>query len=412
MTVPALDRSFPALIFKASRNTIHHGTLGIARTLGRLGVPVYAVVEDRHTPLAASRYVEKAFVWERWPDNKEAFLSAMSALGELIDRPTILFPADDLSAISVAENASALSRWFRFPQLRGDLPRNLADKANFYSLCSTIGVSCARSVVPRSVDDVHEFIEHTTFPIVLKAATQWRLLGHGFNVKMIQTRGALLEFCNHHNFEQDPQFILQEYIPGKDWIYHGYSNSDRNLYISFTGKKVLDYPPGAGATALGASCRNDVLRSKAERLLREISYSGISDMDWRQDERDGQYKIMDCNPRVGMNFRMFESAAGIDVVRAQHLDLTGHCICDSKMIEDRLLTVEFFYLLSSIRGGRRALTRESGSDPLPRSRELAWWSRDDKLPFFAVSPRFLFQIIRRTLQVLLSRLWCSRVFAS
>jgi hypothetical protein len=135
-------------------------------------------------------------------------------------------------------------------------------------------------------------------------------------------------------------------------------------------------------------------------------------MDWRQDERDGQYKIMDCNPRVGMNFRMFESTAGIDVVRAQHLDLTGRCIDDSKMIEDRLLIVESFYLLSSIRGGRRALTRRSGSDPLPRSGELAWWSRDDKLPFFSVSPRFLFQTIRRTLQMLLSRLWSWRVLAS
>ena len=51
-------------------------------------------------------------------------------------------------------------------------------------------------------------------------------------------------------------------------------------------------------------------------------------MDWRRDERDGKYKILDCNPRVGQNFRMFENAAEIDVVRAQHLDLSGRPIDD------------------------------------------------------------------------------------
>ena len=36
--------------------------------------------------------------------------------------------------------------------------------------------------------------------------------------------------------------LLQEYIPGHDWIYHGYRNSKMNLYVSFTGKKPPDYP--------------------------------------------------------------------------------------------------------------------------------------------------------------------------
>src|ERR1700690_77343 len=64
---PSLDTRFPALILKASRDFIHHGALGVARTLGRLDVPVYAVVEDAYTPLATSRYLTKAFVWKSWP---------------------------------------------------------------------------------------------------------------------------------------------------------------------------------------------------------------------------------------------------------------------------------------------------------------------------------------------------------
>ena len=64
-------------------------------------------------------------------------------------------------------------------------------------------------------------------------------------------------------------------------------------------------------------------RESAARFCRAIGFSGIADLDWRLDRRDGRYKLLDFNPRVGAQFRLFETDAGIDVVRALHLDLTG-----------------------------------------------------------------------------------------
>src|SRR5580700_10663484 len=113
---PSLDATYPALILKAGRGVIHHGALGVARTLGRLGVPVYAVVEDAFTPLGASRYLKRAFVWERWPSDADSFLAAMSAIATFISRPTIVVPMDDLSAVFVAENAHGLAPRFVVPR--------------------------------------------------------------------------------------------------------------------------------------------------------------------------------------------------------------------------------------------------------------------------------------------------------
>ena len=95
-----------------SRSVIHHGALAVARTLGRVGVPVYAVSEDAYTPLARTRYLKKAFVWDSCPTDSESFVKAMSRIGEFIARPTIIIPMDDLSAVSVAENAARLAPWF------------------------------------------------------------------------------------------------------------------------------------------------------------------------------------------------------------------------------------------------------------------------------------------------------------
>jgi hypothetical protein len=90
-----------------------------------------------------------------------------AAIADIIDYPTILFPIDDFSAISVAENATALDPRYIFPRQPENLPRLLANKASFYSLCCSIEIPCARSIVPNSVDEVHEFIEQATFPVVM-----------------------------------------------------------------------------------------------------------------------------------------------------------------------------------------------------------------------------------------------------
>jgi D-aspartate ligase len=156
-----------------------------------------------------------------------------------------------------------------------------------------------------------------------------------------------------------------------------------------------------------------VLRSQAERFLRAISYSGICDLDWRRDSRDGQYKIVDCNPRIGLNFEMFENNQAIDVVRAQHLDLTGRRVDCVPTFEGRLFTAEPLYLRAVLRGGcRSTLTTEALTQyPLTVTRKLAWWSSDDPLPFLAMCVRLMLGgIIRRSLRVIKfifrsSRLW-------
>ena len=59
----AVDRTVPGLIVKIGDYPLHHGGVGAIRSLGRLGVPMYAVTEDRFTPAAASRYLRGRFVW-------------------------------------------------------------------------------------------------------------------------------------------------------------------------------------------------------------------------------------------------------------------------------------------------------------------------------------------------------------
>jgi len=396
--LPSLDPNYPALILKMSRGVIHHGALAVARSLGRAGVPVYAVVEDAYTPLAMTRYLRKAFVWDSCPNDPQGFVKAMSEIGRFIARPTIVIPMDDLSAVFVAANAASLAPWFIVPTIPPDLPHRLANKACLHALCAEIGIPSARTIFPHSLDDVRAFAAETKFPVLVKGAEQWAPLKDMSSTRLIQTSDQLARFCENCNYETSQPLIVQEYIPGDDWISHGYYNSENNVSVTFTGRKLRSYPSDTGSTALGLSIANEELCLASEKLLHAVGYSGIIDMDWRRDERDGQYKIVDCNPRVGQNFRMFESTAGIDVVRAQHLDLSGRRIENAALVESRLFSVESFYVLALLRRLPRGASKEDAAKYLPaKSRELAWWSSADPIPVFVMSARLLLNLLGRAL---------------
>jgi predicted ATP-grasp superfamily ATP-dependent carboligase len=193
--------------------------------------------------------------------------------------------------------------------------------------------------------------------------------------------------------------IFQEYVPGEDWIFHGYRNAETDCFVGFTGRKLRSYPPFAGPTTLGVSIQNEQLSRQTEAMLRVIGYSGVIDIDYRRDERDGRYKLLDFNPRVGANFRMFENHEGIDVVRALHLDLTGRGIRRSPMIEGRTFLVEPHDLIASLaylRQGR--FTIRTWRKSLTGRRELAWWSWDDPLPFLAMGTRLLLRVAGRAVR--------------
>jgi hypothetical protein len=132
---------------------------------------------------------------------------------------------------------------------------------------------------------------------------------------------------------------------------------------------------------------NPELAQIAEHFCQAIGFQGIADLDWRLDLRDGKYKLVDFNPRVGNQFRLFETEQGIDVVRALHLDLTGRAVPAGAASTGRRIIVEHIDMLA-----RFAYRHGSGypaavSPPPATATELAWLAKDDPLPFLAMWPR-------------------------
>lgn len=393
---PSLDRSVPVLIVKIGRYPLHHGSVGVIRTLGRAGVPVYAVTEDRFTPAAVSRYLRRRFVWPTTGlEREEQLLEGLVAVGRRLDRRAVAIPTDDEAAVLLAERAAELAEWFVLPTVAPELPRALASKCGLSQLCRQHGVPTPRTIFPSSREELLQDVIWDNLPVVVKNVEPWgRLRAPAVSgTTLVHTEEELLSLAA--SWDPWPDVMLQEYLPreeSEDWIFQAYCDENSSCLVSFTGIKVRSWPPHAGVTTYACARPNPGLAEMAEGFCKNIAYRGVADMDWRLDRRDGTMNLVDFNPRVGAQFRLFENEASIDVVRAQHLDLTGRRVPQSRQIQGRRFVVE--HLDAAAR-----LACASFAAPPPDvekgKTEFAWLALDDPAPFMAMAARFARPAIAR-----------------
>lgn len=386
----AFDLTVPLLIVKVGRYPLHHGGVGAIRTLGRAGVPVYAVTEDRFTPAAMSRYLHRRFVARTTGfEDETRLLEIYSAIGRQIGRPTVTLPTDDEAAVFVAEHAADLAPWFISPAVPADLPRRLSSKRGLHEICTELGIPTPRAVFPTSRDEVAAFAASADFPVVAKNVDPWRRLRAPVvsNSTIMHTPEQLVELASR--WPDPPAVMLQEYIPredAEDWIFHAYCNEASDCLVAFTGVKYRSWPPRAGVTSYARIVANDILAQRSAKLCRRLGYRGIVDLDWRFDRRDGEYKLLDFNPRVGAQFRLFETTAGIDVVRAQHLDLTGRAVPTGAPAVGRGFSVEILDAPARV-AYRLGTGAASPVAHVPGPVEPAWYARDDPWPLVLATVR-------------------------
>jgi predicted ATP-grasp superfamily ATP-dependent carboligase len=398
-----LDPSTPVLVLQASPNLFAHGHLGIARSLGRLGVPVYGLHDDAWAPAARSRYMRAAFVGRPAGALLAGSIQPLLEAGRAIGRRSVLIPIDDAASFLVQEHAGELHEQFIFPEQPRGLAQSLSRKKDLYYLCQRFGVPTPEVVFPGSRDDVRAFIAQATFPVALKSIDS-RVLRQrpaARSVVIAHSPAELLGEYDRAEVPGEPNLMLQEYIPGgaeSIWMFNGYFAADSECLFGITARKLRQHPPYTGITSLGVCIDHDQIMVDTRKLMKALGYRGIVDMGYRYDARDGRYKLLDVNPRIGATFRLFLGSNGMDVVRALYLDMTGQRVPTACAIPGRKWMLEshdFASALVYIRDGQ--LTIGSWARSFRGLAEAAWFARDDPLPFALMSCRLGLRFARRRL---------------
>jgi len=371
-----------------------HGNLGIVRSLGRLEVPVYVVQNSTATHASKSRYCTGTFTWDFAAARAEDTVSFLLHAGTKIGKPCLLFPTCDENAILAAKHYEILKERFVYPEQCARLASSLASKKEMYFLARKHGIPTPGASFPNALEDVIEFSRSASFPVMVKGiegARLKRLLGAG--VLIAKTPSELLAICKQVEGGNLSNVMLQEYIPGGDeavWMFNGYFNSDSDCLFGITGRKIRQYPAYTGATSLGICLPNPTVHETTTRWMKALGYKGILDIGYRYDARDGKYKVLDVNPRIGATFRLFVDREGMDVAQALYLDLTGQQVPVAPAQEGRKWIVEDCDIGSCLRYRRdKKLTVAQWLRSLAGVDEAAYFAKDDLNPFWHLCARSL-----------------------
>jgi D-aspartate ligase len=380
--------------------TYHYGQLGVLRTFGRLGIAVHGVDPSPRSPGLFSRFCQKKFLYDVDASSPRASVQYMLDVAKKIGKRSLLIHTTDSGASWLADNAEALSEGYIFSRLSKQLVLALANKREMYFLAKKCGVPTPEACFPLSLSDVEEYVKDAVFPVVLKELYRGGSPRVGKRMLVARTKAELLRFYSQNEDPSNPNLMLQEYIPGGDdsiWMFNGYFDAKSECLFGITGRKIRQSPIHTGVTSLGICLNNPIVDQVTRSFMKKIGYNGILDIGYRYDSRDGKYKVLDVNPRIGSTFRLFVGDNGLDVARAQYLDLTGQIVPSSELVEGRKWFVEDRDLVSSFRYHyEKSLTFRQWISSFRGVQESAWFAKDDPSPFLMMFTNSSRKVLSKT----------------
>jgi len=301
--------------------------------------------------------------------------------------------------VFVAQNRERLSSRFQFQDNSAQLVADLISKQGMHRLAQQSGIPVPETLFPSQEGDVRAYVQSGgRFPVMLKAIDGVRLAKRtGVKMAIIRSADELLSKYRELDEPGFPNLMLQEYIPGGDdqiFIFNGYFDSNSDCRAAFTGHKIRQFPVHVGCASLGVCRTNTDVAQLTTHFMKMIGYRGVLDIGYRLDARDGKYKVLDINPRVGQAFRLFVDKDGLDSVRALYLDLTGQPIPACVPREERKWLIEDMDVVSSYhyyREGSLSITEWLRS--FKGVEEAMWFRWRDPWPFLKMAGRLLWQAL-------------------
>src|SRR6266436_288456 len=274
--------------------------LSIARSLGRHGVPVWVTTPPNAKLASCSRYTLRTLPW---PDGESeaqvAYLLELAARYQLDQ--WVLFPTSDESAALLSKFHTALSRRFLVSTPTWEALRWAYDKRLTYQLAAEQQVDYPSTIYPTTEVDLEGV--PCAFPAILKPAAHAAV--NRFTADKawpVANREELVARYREARELIPPELILvQERIPGGGESQFSYAALCRGgqPIASLTARRTRQYPVDFGySSSFVETLEVPEIVAPSRRLLAAMRYTGLVEIEYKFDARDGRYKLLDINPRL------------------------------------------------------------------------------------------------------------------
>ena len=310
----------PAAVFQVS----YACGLDIVRDLGaRHAVPVLALDADPAAIGLRSRWAA-GMVCPDPLEDEEAFVTWLETLGPRLPQRAVVFPSHDEYIWPLSRHAERLEPWFIVPFSRWDAMQRVHDKRAQMEAAWRVGVDTPKTVFVSSGAELEAAAGEVRFPAVLKPVESlaFKLRFHR-HILDVETPAELQRV--YDKVDDLGVLMLQERIPGGEhelWTVGSYLDAGSRPLAVFTGHKLRQYPHAGGSCLAGVSRWDQGLAEAGLRLLQELRFHGVSQVEFKRDPRDGRFCLMEVNARH-WKWHSLAAACGVNLSFAAYSDAVG-----------------------------------------------------------------------------------------
>ncbi len=298
--------------------------IGIIHSLQLAGVDMATV--ERSWPPALGRF--SRFPKQHLSYHSGAGSSLVDALLQFaadFDGKGVLFPSTDADLEQLILARDELSPHYHVPAAP-HIGLRIFEKNWQYELAERAGVPIPLCV--RFAAGVRPAVEGFRFPLILKPSSRAEAAGDKvFRLRILENEAELAQTLEEIAREfPGREFQVAENIPGEpDQLYTigSYSNPEGRVVRSYSGRKLTQHPYYHGMASVSETLDLPArVFDQARRLLEEARFHGISQVEFKYDARDDQFKLLEINGRSWLWVKL-AAFSGVNLPLIQYYDLTG-----------------------------------------------------------------------------------------
>ena len=302
----------------------HFQGLGILRSLARHNVPIYLLDQE----LCIGRFSRYAKRFARCPSVRQEllFLNFLTDLARTENiEGWIIYPNDDETVCFLAKYKEQLQEYYRIPTPSWDVVKFTHEKKLTYQLAEESGIAIPKTYYPGNLEKLEQL--NLEFPVILKPSVKEPFYSKTRKkaIRIDDKKELVREFEKALSIIDGSDIMIQELIPGGPSCLFSVGSlyKDGEFLGKVVARRTRQHPRDFGhATTYAETVDIPELEEIAAKILGQVGYYGLSEVEFMLDPRDGIYKLIEINARP-WGWHTLAIAAGVDLPYLLYQDILG-----------------------------------------------------------------------------------------
>ena len=274
----------------------HIQGLANTRLLGREGIPV--IVIDKNDCVAKdSRYCKK---YLKCPDYlNEEFIEFLIKMNKAFNLENwLLLPSNDHAVYNISKNKNILGQYYKIITDDFEVVENIYNKRKLLQIAERVGIPIPKTLIPE-IENPRKL--ELGYPLIIRGNQ-----GLSFYKKYKQKAIIVHSSAELGGIWDDilqgihpEEYFIQEIVPNdKRTISATVFAKDGVVYTFWMGIKLREHPMFFGTATCAQSIYDEDVLELSKKLIGELNFTGVCEIEWIRDKRDGIPKLIEVNPRT------------------------------------------------------------------------------------------------------------------